>query len=105
MPELITACEYCGYKGELTLEALVEALKNRPERKAYLEFYGCGRKGRGRFSISRREELAARQILIKQGGVAPSRILVKIQETGKQRCEASIWLLPPHLNSLTKQRK
>jgi hypothetical protein len=100
-----TACEYCSYKGGMTLEALVEALKKRPQRKAYLEFYGCGRKGRGRFSVARHEELEAKRILIKQGGIAPSRVLVKIKENSKQRCEASIWLLPPHLNSLTKQRK
>lgn len=97
-----SACEYCGYKAGWTLEALVEALKKRPQRKAYLEFYGCGRKGRRRFSVARHEASEAKRILIKQGGIAPSRIVVKIKENSKRRCEARIWLLPLHLNSLTK---
>jgi hypothetical protein len=98
-----SACEYCGYKGGMTLAALVEALKKRPQRKAYLEFYPCGRNGRRRVSAARREMLEAKQIL-KQGGIASSRILVKIKEDRKKSCEAQIWLLPPHLNSLRKQQ-
>lgn len=95
-------CEVCGYEGRYTLAALIEALKERPHRKAYLEFYACAAVGRRRrLAEARRQMLEARQFL-KEGGVASSRILVKIKAGGKKSCRAQIWLLPPHLNSPTK---
>ena len=86
------ACEYCGWKGERTLAALVEELRKRPRRRAYLEFFPCGR-GRRRFAAARREVSEAKQLLIERGGVAPSRVLVKMKEAPRRRCEAQIWLL------------
>ncbi len=95
-------CELCGVKGRFVLAALAKALRERPQRKAYLEFYGCAGSLRHRASVANREAKMVKQILIKEGGVAPSRILVKTKVSGKQRCEARIWLLPPHLNSIRK---
>jgi len=94
------ACEYCDGQGHAALNALVEALRQRPQRKAYLEFYGCGgSRGRRPISMARREASKVRRMLTKQGGIAPSRIIVKIKAHSKSSCDAQIWLLPPHLNS------
>jgi hypothetical protein len=94
------SCEYCGGQGHAVLKALIEALRQRPQRKAYIEFYGCGSSGRrSRVSVARHEASKARRILIEQGGIAPSRIIVKIKAHGKSSCAAQIRLLPPHLNS------
>lgn len=90
-------CEYCPGKGRATLDALVEALLKRPQRKAYLEFYTCGGQGRFSYSAARREMLKVKQILIREGGIASSRILVKIKADSKKSCEAQIWLTPSHL--------
>lgn len=92
-------CEVCGTQGRYALEALVKALKQRPQRKAYLEFYGCGSKGIHRSSVAH-EVWEARRILIKEGGLAPSRILVKIKEHSKKACKTRIWLLPSRFSSL-----
>ena len=90
-------CEYCG--GWTTLGALVEELKKRPQRRAYLEFYPC-RDARSRFADARREAAEARSVLIK-GGVEPSRVLVKMKAANAtQRCRATIRLLPPRPKSL-----
>jgi hypothetical protein len=94
-------CEYCPGQGRFVLRALAEALKQRPQRQAYLEFYGCGRSGR-RSSVARREALKAKSFLIQQGA-RPSRLLVKIKENSTQRCQAQIRLLPSRLKSFTKQ--
>lgn len=89
-------CEQCG--GWRTLDALIEELKKRPQRRVYLEFYPCGRGEQGSFG-ARREAAEARRTLIK-GGVAPSRVIIKMKAKGKQRCQARTWLLPPHMKSL-----
>jgi hypothetical protein len=97
------ACEYCDGQGNAVLNALVQALRQRPQRKAYLEFYGCGRSRRQRpISTARREASKVRRMLTKQGGIAPSRIIVRIRENSKSSCAAQVWLLPPHLNSLQR---
>ncbi|HKQ53437.1 MAG TPA: hypothetical protein VJT74_13765 [Pyrinomonadaceae bacterium] len=83
------ACEYCPDKARVTLEVLVEALKERPRRRAYLEFFPCER-GAG----ARREAAKAKRMLTRQGGVDLSRLLVKLKQRRQQRCEAQIWLLP-----------
>ncbi len=95
-------CEYCG--GWTTLDALVEELKKRPQRRAYLEFYPCGRGERERLSDARREAAEARRTLTK-GGIAPSRVVVKMKAAANatQRCRAKTWLLPPRLKSLARR--
>ncbi|HKR01431.1 MAG TPA: hypothetical protein VJT09_12210 [Pyrinomonadaceae bacterium] len=95
-----SACEYCGIKGGFTLSALAEELRKRPGRKAYLEFFPCNNGvGRGRFTAARREASEAKRILIKQGGIASSRVLVKMKDDRQRGCEARIWLLPLRPNS------
>lgn len=93
-----SVCEECG--GWTTLPALIEELKKRPQRRAYLEFYPCGRGARFSLADARREAAEARQALI-EGGIAPSRVLVKMKAADpRQRCRAKTWLLPPRLKSL-----
>lgn len=98
----VYVCEECGSEKRFTLEALVEALRQRARRKAYLEFYGCGggTGRRRRSSVARLEASEAKRLLIKDGRVSPERIIFKIKAGGKQRCAAQVWLLPPRLNSL-----
>ena len=96
-------CEVCGIQGRYALEALVKILKQRPQSKAYLDFYGCGGRRANQSRVVRHEIMEAKQILVKEGGITPSRILIRLKAVGKRDCQTRIWLLPSRSNSSAKE--
>ena len=100
-----SVCEECG--NWTTLDALVEELKKRPQRRAYLEFYPCGRGARFSFADARREALrraAKDKLSLVKAGVPPAQIKAVVGDKDMWT-HAELWLVPPGAEPPTTKAK